>query len=46
VVYLNQTPPMPMLARWHYEKAVAAGQPRNPDLEKLLAEKGAPTGEQ
>jgi tetratricopeptide (TPR) repeat protein len=42
VVYLNQTPSSPMLARWHYQKAVAAGQPRNADLEKLLAEKGAP----
>ena len=42
VVYLSQTPPMPELARWHYQKALAAGQPRNPDLEKLLAEKGAP----
>jgi tetratricopeptide (TPR) repeat protein len=42
VVYLNQTPAMPMLARWHYQKAIAAGQPRNPDLEKLLADKGAP----
>jgi predicted Zn-dependent protease len=42
VVYLNQTPPSPLLARWHYQKAIAAGQPRNPDLEKLLAEKGAP----
>ncbi len=42
VIYLNQTPPMPLLARWHYQKAIAAGQPRNPDLEKLLAEKGAP----
>ena len=46
VVYLNQTPPMPLLARWHYEKAVAAGQPRNPDLERLLADKGAPVGAQ
>jgi tetratricopeptide (TPR) repeat protein len=46
VVYLNQTPAMPLLARWHYEKAVAAGQPRNPDLEKLLAEKGAPVESQ
>jgi cytochrome c-type biogenesis protein CcmH/NrfG len=46
VIYLNQTPPMPMLARWHYQKAVAAGQPRNPDLEKLLAEKGAPVSAQ
>ncbi|HUC86213.1 MAG TPA: tetratricopeptide repeat protein [Candidatus Acidoferrales bacterium] len=42
VVYLNQTPPMPLLARWHYQKAIAAGQPRNPDLERLLADKGAP----
>jgi tetratricopeptide (TPR) repeat protein len=42
VVYLNQNPPMPLLARWHYQKAVAAGQPRNPDLERLLADKGAP----
>ena len=42
VVYLNQTPSLPLLARWHYQKAVAAGQPRNPDLEKLLASKGAP----
>ncbi len=42
VVYLNQTPAMPMLARWHYQKAIAAGQPRNPDLERLLADKGAP----
>jgi Tfp pilus assembly protein PilF len=42
VVYLNQTPSMPLLARWHYQKAIAAGQPRNADLEKLLADKGAP----
>ena len=42
VIYLSQTPPSPLLARWHYQKAIAAGQPRNPDLEKLLAEKGAP----
>jgi tetratricopeptide (TPR) repeat protein len=42
VVYLTQDPPSPELARWHYQKAINAGQPRNPDLEKLLAEKGAP----
>lgn len=42
VIYLNQTPPSPLLARWHYQKAIAAGQPRNPDLEKQLADKGAP----
>jgi len=46
VVYLNQTPSMPMLARWHYQKAIAAGQPRNPDLERLLADKGAPVDAQ
>ena len=42
VIYLNQTPPLPDLARWHYQKALAAGQPRNADLEKMLADKGAP----
>ncbi|HEY2329469.1 MAG TPA: tetratricopeptide repeat protein [Verrucomicrobiae bacterium] len=42
VVYLSQTPPLAELARWHYQKAVAAGQPRNPDLEKMLADKGSP----
>jgi tetratricopeptide (TPR) repeat protein len=42
VIYLSQSPPLAELARWHYQKALAAGQPRNPDLEKLLAEKGAP----
>ena len=42
VIYLTQQPPMVELARWHYEKALAAGQPHNPALEKLLAEKGAP----
>jgi Tfp pilus assembly protein PilF len=46
VIYLNQTPSLPLLARWHYDKAIAAGQPRNPDLERLLAEKGAPVGAQ
>ena len=42
LVYLNQTPPLAGLARWHYQKALAAGQPRNPNLEKKLAEQGAP----
>jgi cytochrome c-type biogenesis protein CcmH/NrfG len=42
VIYITQQPPLPELARWHYEKALAAGQPLNPDLEKMLAEKGAP----
>ncbi len=42
VIYLSQTPPQPEMARWHYQKALDAGQPRNPDLEKMLADKGAP----
>jgi tetratricopeptide (TPR) repeat protein len=42
VIYLTQTPALPELAKWHYQKALEAGQPRNLDLEKLLAEKGAP----
>ena len=42
VIYLSQTPALPQLARWHYQKALAAGQPHNPELEKMLADKGAP----
>ena len=42
VIYLSQENPVPSLARWHYQKAIDAGQPRNPDLEKMLADKGAP----
>ena len=33
------TPPLVELARWHYQKALAAKHPRNPDLEKMLDEK-------
>jgi tetratricopeptide (TPR) repeat protein len=36
VVYITQTPPLVELAKWHYQKALAAGQPPKPDLEKLL----------
>ena len=42
VIYLSQTPPVPQLARWHYEKALAAGLPHNADLEKMLADQGVP----
>jgi Tfp pilus assembly protein PilF len=41
VIYVSQQPPLVELARWHYQKALAAGQPRNPDLEKTLEEKSA-----
>ena len=46
VIYISQQQPLPELARWHYEKALAAGQPPNPDLEKILTEKGAPVKRQ
>jgi Flp pilus assembly protein TadD len=36
VVYITQRPPLVELARWHYQKALAAGQPPNPDLEKMI----------
>jgi tetratricopeptide (TPR) repeat protein len=39
VIYLSQNPPLVELARWHYQKALAAKHPRNPDLEKMLDEK-------
>ena len=42
VMYLSQEPSYPNLARMHYQKALDAGQPHNPDLEKMLAEKGSP----
>jgi Flp pilus assembly protein TadD len=41
-IYLSQEPPLATLARWHYQKAIEAGMPRNPDMEKKLAESGAP----
>ncbi|HXT12947.1 MAG TPA: tetratricopeptide repeat protein [Candidatus Angelobacter sp.] len=39
VFYLTQQPPSIELARWHYDKAIASGFPRNPDMEKALDEK-------
>ena len=36
VVYLSQDPPLIELARWHYQKALAAGHPPSPDVEKML----------
>lgn len=38
VLYAFQDPPFPALARFHYEKAVAGGQPRNQKLELRLSE--------
>ncbi|MDB6110055.1 MAG: Tetratricopeptide 2 repeat protein [Pedosphaera sp.] len=36
VIYVTQKPPLLELARWHYQKAIAAGHPKNLELEKLL----------
>jgi len=36
IVYATQKPPSLALARWHYQKALAAGLSKNPELEKLL----------
>ncbi|HTG43561.1 MAG TPA: tetratricopeptide repeat protein [Verrucomicrobiae bacterium] len=36
VVYATQRPPFLELARFHYNKALALGQPANPELEKQL----------
>ena len=37
VLYLTQKPPLIELARWHYQKALTAGAPPNPELEARLA---------
>lgn len=41
VIYATQQPPLIELARWHYQRALGAGHPRNPDLEKLFDQKTA-----
>jgi Tfp pilus assembly protein PilF len=46
VIYISQLPPLVELARWHYQKALDAGQPHNPDLEKMLDAKDAPANPQ
>jgi tetratricopeptide (TPR) repeat protein len=45
VIYLSQNPPLVQLARWHYQKALDGGQPHNLELEKALADKGAPVNQ-
>jgi tetratricopeptide (TPR) repeat protein len=41
IIYLSANPPLVELARWHYEKALAAGLPPNLDLERMLNQTGA-----
>jgi Flp pilus assembly protein TadD len=36
MIYLAQKPPAPALARWHYQKALAAGDDRAAELQKLF----------
>ncbi len=39
VIYVTQTPPLVELARWHYQKALEAGSPKNVELEKVFETK-------
>lgn len=39
VIYATQNPPALALARWHYQKALAGGHPKNPQLEQLFERK-------
>ena len=41
--YALETPPNIPLARFHYQKAIAAGEARNPDIEKMFDKKEAAT---
>jgi Flp pilus assembly protein TadD len=43
VFYASENPPNVPLARFHYQKALAAGHPKNPDVEKLFEKKEAAT---
>jgi tetratricopeptide (TPR) repeat protein len=39
VIYATQNPPFIELARWHYQKAVSLGHPKNPKLEETFSKK-------
>jgi Flp pilus assembly protein TadD len=41
VFYASENPPNVALARFHYQKALTVGHPRNPELEKLFEKKEA-----
>ncbi len=36
IVYAHAKPPSIELARWHYQKALAGGQPKNPEIESII----------
>jgi tetratricopeptide (TPR) repeat protein len=44
VIYATQPQPSIELARWHYQKALAAGHARNAELEKMLDKKSGAGG--
>src|SRR6266700_663610 len=46
VIYLAQQPPLVELARWHYQKALAAGSPHSASLEKMFDAKKPAGGAQ
>ena len=39
VFYASENPPNVPLARFHYQKALAAGHPHNAEIEALLAKR-------
>lgn len=41
VFYASENPPNVPLARFHYDRALKAGHPRNPEVEQLLEKKAA-----
>jgi Flp pilus assembly protein TadD len=41
VIYATQNPPFIALAKMHYQKALEAGHPKNPELEKMFEQKSA-----
>jgi len=36
LIYASQQPPFKELARWHYQKSLACGNPQNPTIEKMI----------
>lgn len=38
VIYATQRPPFLELARWHYERSLSLGHPKNSSLEKILSD--------
>ena len=39
VIYATRRPPSLEMARWHYQKALETGHPKDPTLERILSAK-------